>query len=96
MNGCPDHPECGCTGKCGRLREKPPNGKVQILAHKLIGTCGVGEVQDELNNLERWECRQLDMIAFACTACGWWFAVSERKTVEDEWFCAECAREGKR
>lgn len=76
-------------------RLTPPGLKIQRLAHKLIGTCGI-ETIDELSDLERWECRQLDMLAFACTGCGWWFATTERRTVNDEWFCVQCANEGRK
>lgn len=94
LSDCPDHPACGCIEKCGRLRDKPPDSKVQALAHKLIGTCGI-ETIDELSDLERWQCRQLDMIAFACTKCDYWFAAHERVEVGvgKEWFCKDCARE---
>lgn len=73
-------------------RVTPPGDKIKRLAYKLIGTTGF-ELIDEISDLERWECRQLDMLAFACTQCGWWFAVTERKEVSDEWFCKECAKE---
>lgn len=73
-------------------RVTPPGLKIQRLAAKLIGTTG-SELIDEISDLERWECRQLDMLCFACTQCGWWFAVTERREVRDEWFCTECARE---
>lgn len=76
-------------------RIAPPSAKIHDLAHKLIGTVGIEQI-DEISDLERWECRQLDMLCFACTACGWWFAVTERKTVGEEWFCTECAKEGRR
>lgn len=95
-SNCPDFPACACEGDaCQRLRGRPPAAKVQELARKLIGTCGT-ELIDEISDLERGECRQLDTLAFACTGCGWWFAAAERKTVEDEWFCVECEKEGRR
>lgn len=96
LKDCPDYPACKCADKCQRLRDRPPTAKIQSIAHKLIGTCGMGEVQDDLNDLERWECRQLDTIAFACTGCGWWFTAAERKVVDEEWFCGECVEEGRR
>lgn len=73
-------------------RVTPPGDKIRRLAHKLIGTTGA-ELCDEISDLERWECRQLDMLCFACTKCSWWFAVTERREVADEWFCTECAKE---
>lgn len=69
----------------------PPGDKIRALAHKLIGTCGI-ETIDELSDLERHECRQLDMLAFACSGCGWWFAITERHEAHDEWFCGECVK----
>lgn len=91
---CPDYPECECKVACQRLREKPPNAKIYALAHRLIGTSGHTEI-DEISDLERWELRQLDVIAFACTKCDYWFAAAERVEVGvgKEWFCKECARE---
>lgn len=76
---------------------RPPGTKVRRLAERLIGTTGF-ELIDEISDLERWECRQLDMLAFACTSCGWWFAVTERREAHEEWFCTECvkAETGKR
>lgn len=76
-------------------RIRPPSDKIRALAEKLIGTTGPGELIDLFNDLERWECRQLDMLCFACEACGWWFAATERKIINDAWFCAECAKEGR-
>jgi hypothetical protein len=77
-------------------RLTPPGDKIKRLAHRLIGTIGI-ECIDELSDLERWECRQLDVLAFACTGCGWWFAATERGAEsEDGWFCKECEREGRR
>lgn len=73
----------------------PPPDKVKNLAAALVGTVGAEQI-DVISNLERWECRQLDTLCFACTACGWWFAVDQRVTVGEEWFCVECAREGRR
>lgn len=77
-------------------RFTPPGKKIQELAYKLIGTIG-NEWVDELSELERWECRQLDMLAFACTGCGWWFASTERGPESDDgWFCRECEKEGRK
>lgn len=74
-------------------RLTPPGTKIQRLAHRLIGTPGNEQV-DELSDLERWECRQLDMLAFACCGCDYWFAVTERVEMNDDlWYCTECARE---
>ncbi len=74
-------------------RLTPPGEKIQRLAHKLIGTPGNEQI-DELSDLERWECRQLDMLAFACSGCDYWFAVAgERQEVNDLWYCKECAKE---
>lgn len=71
----------------------PPGDKVKRLAHRLVGTPGI-ECVDELSDLERWECRQLDMIAFACCGCDWWFSVTEgRNEINDLWYCNECAKE---
>lgn len=73
-------------------RVTPPGDKIRELAHKLIGTTGF-ELIAEISELERWEWRQLDMLAFACTQCARWFSVTERRECEDEWFCKECAKD---
>lgn len=70
----------------------PPGDKIRRLAHKLIGTTGM-ECCDEVSELERWEGRQLDMLAFGCSRCDWWFAVTERREIRDLWYCTECAKE---
>lgn len=91
---CPDFPACGCGKTCERFRHKPPTDKIQALAQKLIGTSGHALV-DEISDLDRWELRQLDVIAFACTKCDYWHAARDRVEVGvgQEWFCKECARE---
>ena len=74
-------------------RDGPPTYKIQKLAQCLCGTAG-SECIDELSDLERWECRQLDMIAFACSGCDYWFRVTEgRNEIGDLWYCNECAKE---
>lgn len=74
-------------------RLTPPGDKIKRLANKLIGTAGI-ETIDELSDLERWECRQLDMLAFACSGCDYWFSVTERRELSDDlWYCTECAKE---
>lgn len=71
----------------------PPGDKVKRLAHKLVGTAGI-ECVEELSELQRHECRQLDMIAFACSKCDYWFNVTDgRNEINDLWYCNECAKE---
>lgn len=73
----------------------PPNAKVQALAAKLIGTTGEG-LTDDLADLTTDECASLDVIAFECVGCNWWFAAHERVVVNDEWYCDGCAEESRR
>ena len=61
------------------------------LANKLIGTTGTTDVLDAVNDLSRDELRVLDVLAFKCVRCEWWFAAHERVTVNDEWMCDACA-----
>lgn len=70
----------------------PPAGpKVKKLANDLIGTAGMGDLVDRINDLSIVESKQLDMLAFECVGCAYWFAITERHDVGDEWFCGECS-----
>lgn len=75
-------------------RLAPPGDKIKLLAKRLAGTTGM-ECVDELSALERWEGRQLDVLVFACSACDWWFEVSEGRITgpDDLWYCKTCAKE---
>jgi hypothetical protein len=72
----------------------PPNAKVQKLANDLVGTCGMGEVQDRLNDLSEDECHQLDMVAFCCCECEYWHPRTDFVETLEGWFCKECRVDG--
>lgn len=73
-----------------------PNAKVLDLAHRLVGSIGDGGLQDELNELTTEECISLDIIAFCCTSCDWWFNGNERtEDADGQRVCLECKRETK-
>lgn len=70
----------------------PPGEEVRRLAEKLIGTTG-SDLVDAIDDLSTDQSRQLDMLAFECTSCNWWFAVTERREVKDKWVCTLCQKE---
>jgi hypothetical protein len=69
----------------------PPPPHVCELARKLIGTVGETDLIDEIEALTDLECKQLDIMAFECFKCGWWFARHERHDLPGGWACGECA-----
>jgi hypothetical protein len=70
--------------------------KVKRLADRIIGTCVVGStLVDQVDNLSREEGKVLDVFAFKCVGCEWWFAAHERETVNDEWMCYGCAEDAR-
>ena len=63
--------------------------KVKSIAERLIGTTG-GEAEDEIYELTMEECKYLDMLAFRCQTCEWWFSESEKSNEDGSgWYCYE-------
>jgi hypothetical protein len=62
--------------------------RVSALADRLVGTCYHGV--DEIAELTKDECYQLDDLVFMCGECEWWFEQSECVNTDEGWFCREC------
>jgi len=73
----------------------PIPDNVRDLARRLIGTIGMGELLDEINELSHREAKQLDLLALLCESCGWWFAKIDIVDTGTKYFCKECHKEHK-
>ena len=66
------------------------SSRAQSVADQLIGTCDSGT--ELLEELSQAELEELDMLAFCCNECGWWWEISEMADMEEgeEEICNEC------
>lgn len=71
----------------------PPSDHVRDLARRLIGTPAMGEIQEELNELDIEDARALDTLALKCDGCEWWFARVDIHDDGKNFFCTDCKRE---